>query len=556
MARDVRCSGIVMQVGAPGTEPAAALRQGRAVVARTLRGDWRVELLAPRARDVMVTAASGRSLGIGRAWDLTRDLVADREVADAEPAFRTAGLEPEESAAGGRPELGVAPKSFGRERHLTCTRKTTWSLTLCRVQEAWKRRPSPGGARYGKGIVVGHPDTGYTRHDEIWGPASRRRVLPDQGYDFEDDRADPRDPLTGKNPSHGTSTASVIMSDHVDSPPEPDVSGVAPAARLIPFRVSDSVVHFNFDNVARAIYASVDQGAHVISMSLGGPFGSRFLERAIDHAIESGVIVLAAAGNVWPWVVHPAKYGPVIAVAAVNCQKKPWRHSASGSTVDISAPGESVWRAVTQKASPDDDYQVGRSSGTSYAVATTAGAAAVWLAHHGRRRLIRRYGARHLASVFRELLETHGFERPSGWDTESHGVGILRVDRLVDAILPARPPATPKTFGPLRDPVGRIAEYLPGADRARLRTSLARMLSVGESELDETLARYQDELLFHVATNPDLREDLIRSSRRSAAKSASPRRGVRANPRLRRETSRPLRRQMGIEPARKRPRRR
>ena len=59
----------------------------------------------------------------------------------------------------------------------------------------------------------------------------------------------------------------------------------------------------------------------MISMSLGGPFGSGFLERAIGRAVDSGLIVLAAAGNYWPWVVYPARYNEVVGVAAVNCRE-------------------------------------------------------------------------------------------------------------------------------------------------------------------------------------------------------------------------------------------
>ena len=53
----------------------------------------------------------------------------------------------------------------------------------------------------------------------------------------------------------------------------------------------------------------------------------------------------------------------------------------------------------------------GRARERPYAVATTAGACALWLSHHGRERLIRRYGASNLTAVFREILTGHGFER-------------------------------------------------------------------------------------------------------------------------------------------------
>ena len=65
------------------------------------------------------------------------------------------------------------------------------------------------------------------------------------GFDFVDDDADPTDPLGPGNPGHGTSTASVIVSDF-DAAGVKGVSGVAPLATLIPLRVSNSVVHFSW----------------------------------------------------------------------------------------------------------------------------------------------------------------------------------------------------------------------------------------------------------------------------------------------------------------------
>ena len=67
----------------------------------------------------------------------------------------------------------------------------------------------------GAGVRIGHPDTGYLRHDEIENAANQGPVRDDLGWDFEDDDSDPRaemdddNPLPG-GPNHGTATASVI----------------------------------------------------------------------------------------------------------------------------------------------------------------------------------------------------------------------------------------------------------------------------------------------------------------------------------------------------------
>jgi thermitase len=513
--------------------------------------------LSEHFNDFHISPWSGRSIAIGRAWDLSERLAADRDVASAEPAFRTPGLEPApEHREDVMASYEITASAIKPEKaDLPCARDNPlWSLELAGVDQAWQvpLPPHGKGKRYGARIKVAHPDTGYTKHDEIWSPdPGKRRVLAKQGYDFEDDDTNALDPLDGMFAGHGTGTASVIMSDHNPSPGTTWVSGVAPKSRLIPFRVSDSVIHFDFTNVARAIHEAVEQKAHIISMSLGGPVPSRFLKRAIDRAISNGVIVLAAAGNVLPWVVFPARYESVIAVAAVNCRKKPWSKSAHGSAVDISAPGESVWRAATLTDSPDP-YYVGMSSGTSYAVATVAGACALWLAHHGRKRLLKKYGKAHLASVFREVLLTRGFERPSGWKSDRYGAGILRADRLLEAPLPRTPPAFEMGYTTSRAPISppndldRIAEYFPASDRPLLRGALAQWLRVETEELDHVLARHGDEVLFHLATNPQLRGALQGAASARTAASAALRRTTTRNTALRKNISRTLRRRIGL----------
>ena len=75
-----------------------------------------------------------------------------------------------------------------------------------------------------------------------------------------------------------------------------------------------------------------------------------------------------------------------------------------------------------------------QSSGTSYGVAHVAGAAALWLAYHGRDRLLARYGARNLLAAFVIVLRATA-RRPQGWDA-ALGAGILDVEALLKAKLP------------------------------------------------------------------------------------------------------------------------
>ncbi len=512
-----RCRALLAYAAPAEPDDARALSIAEAAVRDALGDGYGVEALGPGARDYRVSRASGALIDPGRAWTLARALQAHRDVAEAEPAIDQPGLEPPPGVLE-RPAVGPAirPRDFTPDVPLPCASgDPEWSLALCRVREAWALTPpTPAGRAKGEGIVIGHPDTGYTRHAEIWDQPPRVRVA--ESYDFVLRKADAQDPLEAGNPGHGTTTASVIMSA-TGGPGATFVSGIAPAATIVPLRVTPRVVLVGFDRLAEAIRYATDRGCHVISMSLGGVTPSGTLARAIGYAVGEGVVVLAAAGNVWPWVVYPARLDEVIACAACNCQRGVWKRSASGDTVDVTAPGETVWVARPGRDAGQTDDIVDVGSGTSYAVATTAGACALWLAFHGRDALIARYGKAQLAAVFKEVLVTRGVDTPPGWRTDKHGAGILDVEKLLAAPLPATPPASGlrvrASVAPraLND-VDRFLTYYPDVDPQRVRRGLARLLKTTDSELPTLLAEFGDELLFHVATNPDVRARVLKDA--------------------------------------------
>ena len=479
-----------------------------------LPGRWQVRPVAPHLHEFELVPMDGQRVDVGAAWNMARILAGRRDVEFVEPLFAYAGLEPDPSQLNAYLAPHEMPHSAqrlalggGGDDHKPCaSADSEWSLKKVRAQDAWVLPILPGGAAKGQGIVIGHPDTGYTLHPEIWG-ANGAQLLIGNGFDFVDDDPNATDPLTGKYPGHGTATASVIMS------PLPvaayrTVTGTAPEASLVPLRVSTSVIHLSFSRLIRAIYHAVDAaGVHVISMSLGGPFPSQALERALTHAIDRGVVPLAAAGNVWPFVVYPARYSDVIAVAATNCLDQKWAGSASGGAVDISAPGESVWRASAELARSQPKFKVGMSSGTSYAVATTAGVCALWLARHGRVALIDRYGQGGIAKAFRQVLKRAGHVVPTGWDANRMGVGIIDAHKALSAILPAT------TAGlTTRAPKGvleQALDYFPEADPDRVASDLMTRIPAGRGRRAALVQRAfetgGDELLFHLGTNPALR---------------------------------------------------
>ncbi|HYP04671.1 MAG TPA: S8 family serine peptidase [Bryobacteraceae bacterium] len=294
-----------------------------------------------------------------------------------------------------------------------------WALDAMRVKEAWAFSVASGRPDRGRGVIIAQPDTGVIDHEEL------RDVTRVDPRDVLDDDNDPTDPLEEfGNPGHGTGTGSVVVSREAGT-----IAGSAPLARHMPIRAIKSVLRITQVSVAEAVEWAVDHGAHVITMSLGG-IPSFALHRAIRRAVAADVIVLAAAGNCVRAVVWPARYEDCLAVAGVNSDDQPWLGTCRGSSVDFSAPAENVYRA--RVGTPT----VGQGQGTSFAVALTAGVAALWLAHHGRPNLIGAARARRetLQAMFRRLVRATA-RRPRGWDSFNMGAGIVDARALLQAPL-------------------------------------------------------------------------------------------------------------------------
>jgi serine protease len=531
-------------------------------VKQLLGAGWSVQPFGDRGIDFEITDGEARSLG--EAWQDTYKLRALPGVAYAEPLFQVqvSGRTDERPLAPPRARRDAratrAARSAGGDDDLASSNDVDWSLDMVRVFEAWDTY-FPGSDTPGAGIVIGHPDTGFRPHPEI-----ASVVLSAKGFDFVDDDNDATDPMPEEpgtlipNPGHGTATSSVIVSPKgaqgsyqtKDANGRSEIRGIAPGARLIPLRVANTVVLFSTRKLARAIEYAADNGAHVISISMGGLFSFR-LKSAISYAQKRGVIVCAAAGNQVRFVVWPAAYDEVIAVAACNVDGKVWRGSSRGSKVDVTAPGESVWRAHVDKRT--GAFEIGRGSGTSYAVATTAGVAALWLARHGRDALAREYGLEKIPFIFNQILRESA-RRPSGWDTDRFGTGIVDATKTLAAPLPnarvraLRAPGPKLDVHPPQDRGERATfahlfeESVPaGAPAARTRMSggdgldaaLAALLRVPLTDLPAQLDEVGQELAFHLATDPALYDRLEKAikQRRPAGRAAATRaRGSRAVP--------------------------
>lgn len=293
-----------------------------------------------------------------------------------------------------------------------------WALESIRAPQAWEYATSKGRPTRGAGVLIAQPDTGVTKHDELQGITfvAPRNLLGGKPND-------PTDPLskTG-SPGHGTSTASVAV-----SPETLAMSGSAPLAQLMPIRTIEKVWLISQIKVAQAIDHAVNHGAHVITMSLGG-LPSLSLQSALARATNAGVVVMAAAGNCVKEVVYPARYDQCLAIGGVDNDDRPWVGTCMGREVDFAAPAQNVFRATAPNKG------VAQGQGTSYAVAITAGAAACWLAFHGRSNVLNEAKRRHetVNRMFRRLVRATA-RVPAGWDFTKLGAGVIDVEALLKA---------------------------------------------------------------------------------------------------------------------------
>jgi subtilisin/minor extracellular protease Epr len=111
-------------------------------------------------------------------------------------------------------------------------------------------------------------------------------------------------------------------------------------------------------------------------MSLGSNSGVPALEIACSQAYDSGILLVAAAGNdgngggTGDSVDYPGAYSSVIAVAATDSNNNRASSSSTGPAVELAAPGVDIYSTFL-----GNGYNT--MSGTSMACPHVAGAAAL-----------------------------------------------------------------------------------------------------------------------------------------------------------------------------------
>ena len=239
-----------------------------------------------------------------------------------------------------------------------------WGMTKIQAPQAWD-------------ITTGQPsikiailDTGVDQdHEDLAG-----KIVANKNYTTSgtvDDRY-----------GHGTHVAGITAAATNNGI---GVAGVGYNSTIMNVKVLDDTGSGYYSWVASGITWAADNGAKVISMSLGGSSSSSTLESAVNYAWGKGVVIVAAAGNSGNTArLYPGYYTNVIAVAAtdLNDVKASW--SSYGSWVDVAAPGVNIYSTLPNHSNQIGAQNYGYLSGTSMATPYVAGLAGlVWASSYG-----------------------------------------------------------------------------------------------------------------------------------------------------------------------------
>ncbi|WP_250532336.1 S8/S53 family peptidase [Caballeronia sp. ATUFL_F1_KS39] len=381
------------------------------------------------------------------------------------------------------------------------------------LSSARKRAIRPGGCTPRITIL----DTGYDpRHEST--PRGLERSLQRNYFDprtrGSGNATDPGEP-SGllKNPTHGTGTLGILAGGKVEVTGnhdgfEGDLGG-APDARIVPVRISDSVIHFWTKEMAQGIDYAVDlpeagskQFCDVVSISMGG-LPSRKWATAVNKAYEKGIVVVAAAGNNFNnlptrFVVYPSRFARVVTVPGAMADYMPYvAPPKADKTMQGNYGPPSVMRKAVAAYTPNIPWaRWGTTStydldgaGTSAATPQVAAAFALWLQAHANQDHLA-LGPDRVDASMEAILRSADKTRADAKTTKLFfGRGLLRANDAMDTS--PRPPFPKHEAAKVSFPFWRLLFGLDEPDAPLTSEDEMRELEALQISLqDPKLARY------------------------------------------------------------------
>ncbi|MCE2712256.1 MAG: S8 family serine peptidase [Cryomorphaceae bacterium] len=222
------------------------------------------------------------------------------------------------------------------------------------------------------GVKWDHPEFNgriWTNHAEIPNNGldddSNGYVDDVQGWDFADLDNNPTD-MNG----HGTNIASIVGANPNNSI---GFAGMDWNCKLMNLKVMNENAFYSW--WIEAIYYAVDNGAHVLNMSLGGDVESQELINAVNYALSHNVIVVVSMGNGnTNKISYPSNVPGVIAVGSTDPDDNRsevfnWSPNAGsnyGEHISVVAPGSYIFGVSYKDESDFNTYYSGTSQATAY----------------------------------------------------------------------------------------------------------------------------------------------------------------------------------------------
>lgn len=213
------------------------------------------------------------------------------------------------------------------------------------------------------GDSIDNDENGYVDDVRGWDFV---RISEGDVYPGEDPFPPDNDPMDFHG--HGTHVAGIAgaVGNNAEG-----IAGVNWTVSLMPLRAGYKDASGNgrllVSDIAEALVYAADNGAHIVNMSFGGHNLSQTERIAIDHCAESGLLLVAGAGNDgFDQPFYPAAFDEVLAVAAGIQERN--KFSNYGLWVDLMAPGNYLHSTMV-------GGEYGDMTGTSMASPIVAGVA-------------------------------------------------------------------------------------------------------------------------------------------------------------------------------------
>lgn len=247
---------------------------------------------------------------------------------------------------------------------------------------------------------------------------------------------------------HGTHVAGTIAAGGNDITGMPGVAWMD-EVQFLAVRVCGGALGVcNAAGITNGIIWAVDNGAHVLNLSLGGGAPNQAQRQALQYAIANNVLPVCASGNDGAETVSfPAAFPECMAVGSSNWSDERSSYSNAGPEIEVVAPGGdlsdsqpyslilSTWNTA------NDAYSF--AAGTSMATPQVAGLAA----------LLHANGMSSTAAIRERIKATADDLGPEGFDN-AFGFGRINVYRALTQMDPAiefdmsfRPAINPRARG-------------------------------------------------------------------------------------------------------------